>query len=277
MGLTSQLPNIHHYLISFFRQFMLQPPPTDVQGLFISYHYELDTSAWHHSVLHDSASSCKLERIEFCKTKTRKLHEFLILYFSHHTHTSARAAVVVDRAPKNPSQSSAIASPSFSRATPARDRVYVVGQNDSLDACLSSEYGEYHKLCILEYPHSNLNSSMPQPPSAIQLSNLLLVVTGHQPDYNLYEHNCYWFADMVFEASKKLFPGYRERCDVDRHNSRGRYLFNLPTIAKHNLPNICGEYSARWGKSSETVVHRGESARGVTDWQVSLFLDCSYW
>ena len=126
MALTLQLPNIHHHLIAFFRQFMSQPPPTDVKGLFISFReYVVDTFGWH-DMLGDSASLCKLERMVFCKTKNGKRHEFLVLYFSHHTHTSAHAAVVVDRAAKDPSQSSAIVSPSLpsQKATPARDRVH---------------------------------------------------------------------------------------------------------------------------------------------------------
>ena len=139
----------------------------------------------------------------------------------------------------------------------------LVGQDVSIDAYLSNTYGEYHKLCVLEYPRLDLSSSVaqPQPPSAIQLSNLLLVVTEHQPDYNLYEHNCYWFADMVFEASKDLFPGHQERCY--KHEDRGRCRLNLPMFATHNLPSICEEYRR---KSLE--MRRVE--RDVVDRQVSL-------
>ena len=267
MSLTLQLPNIHHHLIAFFRQFMSQPPPTDVQGLFIGFREcVVDTFGWH-DMLRDSANLCKLERIVFCKQKNGKRHEFLVLYFSHHTHTSAQAAVVVDRAVKDPSQSSAIVSPSLSsqQATPACDMVHIVGQGVSLNAYLSKTYGAYHRLCVLKY--SDLTPSMPQPPSAIQISNLLLVVTEHQPDYKLYEHNCYWFADMVFEASKKLFPGHQEQCY--RHDDRGRCRLNLPMFATHNLPDICEEYSRR----SPQMRRVGQD---VVDRQVSLFPDCSY-
>jgi len=231
---------------------MSQPPPTDVQGLFINFRgYEVDTHGWH-VMLRDSysaGSQCKLQRVEFCKTRNGKLHEFLILYFSHYTHASARAAVVVDRIVQHHSQSSAIVSPSLPAigATPARDRVHVVGQNDSLNTWLSNEYGAYCRLCVLDYHRSDLNSSIPQPPSAVQLSTLLLVITEHQPDYNLYEHNCYWFADMVFEASKKLFPGHQELCH--KHGDRGRCRLKLQMLATHNLSNICEEYSVEWGKS----------------------------
>ncbi|KAI9574368.1 hypothetical protein HD554DRAFT_2011044 [Boletus coccyginus] len=259
MGLTSQLPNIHHHLIAFFRQFMSQPPPTDVHGLFISHPgFVLDTCGWH-QMLRDSANSCRLERMEFCKRKNGKLHEFLILYFSHHTHASARAVVIVDRAAKDPSRSSAIVAPSLpsQKTTPALDTVHVVGQNVNFDAYLSNTFGEYDTLCILEYP----KSFIPQPPSAIQLSILLLVVTKHQPDYNLYEHNCYWFADMVFEASKELFPGYRESCY--KHDDRGRCRLNLTMLATHNLRNICKEYSIEWGKACEEERRgREEERRG---------------
>ena len=220
-------------------------------------------------MLRDSASLCKLERMVFCKKNNGKRHEFLVLYFSHHTHTSAHAAVVVDRAAKDPSQSSAIVSPGLpsQKATPAHDRVHVVGQNVSIDTYLSNTYGEYHRLCVLEYTRSDLNSSMPQPPTAIQLSNLLLVVTEHQPDYNLYEHNCYWFADMVFEASKVLFPGHQERCY--KHEDRGQCRLNLPMLATHSLPSICEEYRR---KSLE--MRRVE--RDVVDRQVSLTSHRSY-
>lgn len=266
-----QLPNIHH-LVTFFHQFMSQPPPTDVPGLFIRYRgYGLDTCGWH-NMLRNSAGSCKLEYMEFCKAKKGKLHEFLVLHFSHHAHTSARAAVVVDRAMIDPSQSSAIVSPSLppQRATPAHDSVHVVGQNASLNAYLSDTYGGYHKLCVLKYSQPNPNSSIPQPPSAIQLSTLLLIITEHHPDYNLYEHNCYWFADMVFEASKKLFPGHQEWCY--RHDDRGRCRLNLPMLATHDLPNICKEYSVEWERFRQMC----RVGQDVIDQEVSRFPVCSY-
>jgi len=269
MALTLQLPNIRHQLVAFFRQFMSQPPPTDVEGLFIPGEFLIDTSGWNR-ILGGSASSCKLERIVFCKTQKDKRHEFLVLYFSHHTHTSAHAAVIVDRAAKDPSQSSAIVSPRLpsQMATPASDRVHVVAQGVSIDAYLSSTYGAYHKLCILEYPRSDLDSSTHQPPSAIQLSTLLLVVTKHQPDYNLYEHNCYWFADMVFEASKDLFLGLQEQCH--KHDERGRCRLGLPMLATHSLPSICEEYrkeSLQIRRVERDVVDRQELEQKLAEEQ----------
>lgn len=276
MGLALQLPNIHHHLVALFCSFMSRPPLTDVPGLFILHSgYEVDTRGWR-DMLRDHAGSCKLQRIEFCKTRSDKLHEFLVLYFSHHTHPSTSAVVIVDRAAQESSQTSAIVSPSlpFKKTTPALDKVHVMGQNVSLDAYLSHTYGKYNTLCVLEYPSpSDLDSSTPQPPSAIQLSILLLAVTEHKSDYNLYEHNCYWFADMVFEASKKLFPGHREVCY--KHEDRGRCRLNIAMLASATpaLEAICREYDSEWGRH---VQMRGLGRDGINQ-HVSPLFGCSYY
>ena len=125
----------------------------------------------------------------------------------------------------------------------ALDRVHVMGQGDSLGTYLSRTYGPYDKLCILTYPPSP-QSEPSAIPSAVQLSALLLVVTNHRPDYNLYEYNCYWYAGVIFEACKELFPGHQEECN--KHGDRGKCRLNVPMLAKHSLSDICNAYNAEW-------------------------------
>ncbi|KAF8557870.1 hypothetical protein OG21DRAFT_134867 [Imleria badia] len=257
MGLALQLSNLHHHLAALVWRFMSQPHPAYIPGLFTGSEYRVETRAWH-DILRENASSCKLMRLEFCKTRGEKLHEFLILYFSHPTHTVARAVVVVDRAVKDRSQSSVLVSPCapYQKAVEALDRVHVLGQGDKLDAYLSKTYEQYDKLCILTYTLPD-SEPTPQPPSAIHLSTLLLVVTNHQPNYNLYEYNCYWYANTIFEACKSLFPGYQEDCN--KHGDRGRCRLNVPMCAMHSLPDICREYHVEWKK----VVQRWRVNQGT--------------
>ncbi|KAF8552574.1 hypothetical protein OG21DRAFT_1511299 [Imleria badia] len=265
MGSTLQLFNIHHFLTVLFHRFMSQRP-TYIPGLFGS-EYRVPTRAWH-EILRDDASSCYLMRLEFYKTKGETLHEFLVLHFSHPTHTVARAVAVVDRAVKDRSQSSVIFSPSApsQNTTEAIDRLHVMGQGENLETYLSRTYGKYDKLCTLRYPSAEFDLSSPTlgPPSAIQVSTLLLVATNHQPNYNLYEYNCYWYADTIFEACKKLFPACQEDCY--KHRDRGRCRLNIPMLAKHNLPDICAEYHNEWNK---VVQRRQENQEIMTqqEWE----------
>ncbi|KAF8125956.1 hypothetical protein EV363DRAFT_1072853, partial [Boletus edulis] len=222
--------------------------PVNISGLFLPQYNWFETRAWHGVlILAENASSCQLTHLEFCKTRGEKLHEFLILYFTHPTHPGARAVTVVDRAVKDRSQVSSIVSPSVASQNPtiALDRVHVMGQKDSVASHLSEAYGQYDKLCTLKFTSdaSAQPSATLRPPSAIQLSTLLFVVTKHQPNYNLYEYNCYWFADTIFEACKELFSG-QENCI--KHGNRGRCRLNLPMHATHTLPDICNEYNNKW-------------------------------
>ena len=264
MGITSQRSNFHHHLTALLRWFMSQPPPTYIQGLFASSDCMVDTRTWH-QLLRDDASSCKLTCLEFYKTRVAKLHEFLVLYFSHPTHTGARAVVVVDRTLKDRSQSSAVVSPSIppQKATDAHDRVYVMAQGENLDTYLSRTYGKYDKLCTLRYP-----SAESDPPSAVRVSTLLLVATNHQPNYNLYEYNCYWYADIIFEACKDLFPMCQEECH--KHGDRGRSRLNIPMLAKHSLRDICDEYHHEWNK----VMQRRKTNQEIIAQQVGI--SCGY-
>ena len=96
-GITPRLSNFHHQLTAGFHWFMSRLPPAYIQGLFARLDYMIDIHAWH-EFLRINASSCKLMRLEFYKTKVATFHEFLVLYFSHYTHTTAALAVaVVDR------------------------------------------------------------------------------------------------------------------------------------------------------------------------------------
>lgn len=92
------------------------------------------------------------------------------------------------------------------------------GRNLSQGEILET-YGKYDKL---DGPsaESDPSSLTLGPPSVIQVSTLMLVASIHQPNYNLYEYNCYWYADTIFEACKNLFPLGREECK--KHGDRGR-------------------------------------------------------
>ncbi|KAG6382121.1 hypothetical protein JVT61DRAFT_764 [Boletus reticuloceps] len=243
MGSILQLPNLLHHFTTFFRQFMSQTPP-NIPGLFGHLDYQVETCAWP-LILRDNASLCQLVCMEFCKAKSDKLHEFLVLYFSHsNSAVTARAVAIVDRTVKDRSQLSALASPSLpsQKVTEALDKVHVMGQGNDLKAYLLGTYGEYDTLCVLRYAPST-NSI----PSALQISTLLFVVTSYRQNYNLYEYNCYWYAGTVFEACKDLFPGYKEECM--RHGDRGKCRLKIPMLATSSLPDVHSEYHVEWKHS----------------------------
>ncbi|KAF8430627.1 hypothetical protein L210DRAFT_3561853 [Boletus edulis BED1] len=240
MGSILQLHNLLLHFTTFFRQFMSQTPP-HIPGLFGCLDYQVETCAWP-LILRDNASLCQLVCMEFCKAKNDKLHEFLVLYFSHSNPTvTARAVAIVDRTVKDRSQFSALASPSLpsQKVTEALDKVHVMGQGNNLKAYLLETYGEYDTLCVLKYAPSTGSI-----PSALQISTLLFVVTNYRQNYNLYEYNCYWYAGTIFEACKDLFPGYEEECM--RHGDRGKCRLKIPMLATSSLPDVCSEYHVEW-------------------------------
>ncbi|KAG2071163.1 hypothetical protein BDR04DRAFT_989662, partial [Suillus decipiens] len=159
---------------------------------------------------------CSLDRIEYCKRVDGVKHEFLLFYFRHWTGSSAEAVVCADRTVErgNGSKQSSdiIISPS-SKETAATDRVYLLGSQDSAIQHLDNA-GRYRTLCTLKF-------LPPSAPSALHVAAILCLVHQQAPAYNLYENQCYWYADSVWMSLKRIFPRNEESCRD--HNARNDY------------------------------------------------------
>ncbi|EGN91631.1 hypothetical protein SERLA73DRAFT_192195 [Serpula lacrymans var. lacrymans S7.3] len=247
---------LHNIYSTLFRPPMSRPK--DIVGLFQPGLFgPVGPESWGSILLLvDETSRCYIDRIVFCKCKKDKKHEFLLIHVRRHTITGAQKAfIVVDRAPRAPEGNNAsvqsppasgIASPSVSDTT-ADDRVSTCMENDKEFGNLTAKYKPYATLCELDFLPSVENHL---PPSVRQLSVLLTVVNHHAPLYNLYEHQCYWFANTVFDMLKKLFPNAEEKCTS--HDIRGNY-HGLKFDHRNSIETITEEYDRSWIEACNRV------------------------
>ncbi|KIK32361.1 hypothetical protein CY34DRAFT_814339 [Suillus luteus UH-Slu-Lm8-n1] len=224
--------------------------PTDVPGLFTQGETRLDIAAWRRMLLDsDFPPQCVLEQLKFCKAAKRKQHEFIVLYFRHwDASVPATAVVVVDRAPNTFSNddgystpithSSGVTSPSALQ-TPALDSVFTTPNiGAAIQKYLRTRYGRYEELCTLKFSTTSAR------PSATQISVLLFVISQHAPNYHLYQFQCYWFASTIWEAIKRLFPGYLEAA---WQSGRSR-CHGFKVDKADSVDVVCKEYADEWAR-----------------------------
>ncbi|KAG2046285.1 hypothetical protein BDR06DRAFT_201615 [Suillus hirtellus] len=189
---------------------------------------------------------CSLSRIDYCKCTDGAKHEFLLFYFRHFI-SSAEAVVCADRTVERGNgsrQSSEIVSPS-SKETAASDHALLLGSPEDAVRHLRDKPGRYRKLCTLTFSPSSA-------PSALHVAAVLCLVHQQAPAYNLYEQQCYWYADSVWMSLKKLFPQNQESCKD--HNARTHYCgvaMSRPSSA--TVEAVCAAYPPEWQKTMDKL------------------------
>ncbi|EGO26731.1 hypothetical protein SERLADRAFT_464109 [Serpula lacrymans var. lacrymans S7.9] len=249
---------LHNIYSTLFRPHM--PYPNDIFGIFQEGVIgPMGPESWERQLcLDDRSTNCYIDHIVFCKCKDDKKHEFLLISVCYpDPNITAKALVVVDRSPSAPSPNSsvhtplgsAIVSPSVSD-TPAHDRIVITKEDDKTE--LTKPYKPYRELCTLTFSEScpsNITGNYLSP-SVRQLCILLKVINKHAPLYNLYEHQCYWFANTVFDTLKKLFPNAEEKCSS--HDMRGNY-HGLKFDHRNSIETISEEYDRAWSEACDRV------------------------
>jgi hypothetical protein len=133
-------------------------------------------------------------QVDHYKCRSGKQHEFLLI---HVQHPSSRVAqLCLDRSPK-PSGHASSGNTFFmvsSSRLPAHDRIFVPA--DGTEWNVTQEFGHCRRLRTLTFPTRK--------PSLIEFAILLLVAV--EDDYQLYHRSCYWFAGLMWEVLKLLYP-----------------------------------------------------------------------
>ncbi|KAG2115623.1 hypothetical protein DEU56DRAFT_895932 [Suillus clintonianus] len=229
---------------------LFKKTPSDAQGVFTLGVSKNDVGTWQIIILNNDISSrCQLDRMVYCKCTGDKEHEFLLLHFRHPIQQHAVSILVIDRVPlrtdhtqnnngssKQLRQSSSIVSPPVYPSS-TYDSVFTTPSKGAIQSYLHNTYGPYKKLIDLEFSASAR-------PSAIQVTMLLSALNKHSPLYDLYQHQCYWYAHTVWEALKKLFPDWRE---TTRCQGRSRYL-GLKIEKAHSVEVVCEQYHILWAR-----------------------------
>ncbi|KAG2146813.1 hypothetical protein DEU56DRAFT_978664 [Suillus clintonianus] len=247
-------------LAALFRPFMPEEAPPELPLLFFN-RTDAPTSTavtnWYSGMVNidnpdNRYLTCLLSRIDYCKCKDDPGHEFLVFYFRHWISGSlAEAAVCIDRTvvlDNGSSQSLEIISPSpSSKANAAIDHAHLLGPPDDAVRHLHSQHGRYRTLCTLTF-------SSPSAPSALHVAAILSLVHHQAPSYQLYERQCYWYADSVWISLKKIFVPNQESCND--HSARSRYCGITLGPSPATVQAVCAAFPPEWqrtmGKLTQT-------------------------
>ncbi|KAG2064124.1 hypothetical protein BDR04DRAFT_1110556, partial [Suillus decipiens] len=227
--------SIRGFLAAIFHPIMSSP--CDAPGVFVPNEAQFSVTDWRTVISNNELSKqCQLEKVIYCKCIEGKEHEFLLFHFRHPTQENAEAVLVSDRIPEDRDtnnntdnnnnnnnrnsgssssrrmQSSCIVSPSVG-VTPACDSVFTTPNSIArVPTHLTKIYGKFNQLTELQFTSAR--------PSAEQLSMLLCVMHRHSPAYDLYEHQCYWYAHTIWKVLKKTFP---DSFETDEAAGRSSY------------------------------------------------------
>jgi hypothetical protein len=81
----------------------------------------------------------------------------------------------------------------------------------------------------------------------MQVSVLLCALSKRPSTYDLYQYQCHWYAQTVWEALKRLFPDCHE---TTKSGGRSRYLGVKADKADNvdNVEAVCEEYHTQWAR-----------------------------
>ncbi|KAG1886877.1 uncharacterized protein F5891DRAFT_1224779 [Suillus fuscotomentosus] len=243
-----------HLLAALFRPFMPEAAPPELPHLL--FHSgprpggSVPVTNWYLWMLHDRPDNrylmCLLTHIDYCKCIDGAEHEFLLLYFRHLT-SSAEAVVCADRTVErgNGSTSEIISPSPSSKQTAASDHALLLGSPNDAIRHLRDKPGRYKKLCTLTFSPSSA-------PSVLHVAAILCLVHRQAPAYNLYEKQCFWYADSVWMSLKNIFPQNQESCKD--HNARTHYCgvaISGPSSA--TVEAVCAAYPPEWQKTMDKL------------------------
>lgn len=244
-------------LAALFRPFMPEEAPPELPHLLFQDHNNFSgghlVTNWYRWMVDDHTGPdnhylmCPLDHIDYYKCVDGAKHEFLLFYFRHWTGSSAEAAVCAERTVERghgSRQSSDIISPS-SKETAATDRAFLLGSPDSAIQHLRDKAGRCKKLCTLTF-------LPPSAPSALHVAAILCLVHRQAPAYNLYDSQCYWYADSVWMSLKRIFPQNEESCKD--HNARNHY-YSVGGLGQSSatVEAVCADYPEEWRKTVDKL------------------------
>ena len=64
----------------------------------------------------------------------------------------------------------------------------------------------------------------------LNLAILLTVVSQHAPNYDIWDYQCYWYADMIYQSVKALFEPANEHIELALSKHHQKYLLGSPLL-----------------------------------------------
>jgi hypothetical protein len=173
---------------------------------------------------------CYIRKIIYFKHTKPSFHEFLLAEIIHPFSLQVSLAVI-ERAPKKTDDyaKKRAVSPSISGSVGANDTVRIFGDPDI------SKLSSHNKLAEMTFEHDEL--------PLLNFAILLTVISKHAPNYDVWEYQCYWFADTIYQSVQTLFKPSKEHVEPALSKHRGKFLLGLP-LRKDSVGAIIGEYEA---------------------------------
>jgi hypothetical protein len=225
--------------------FLMAHTRPNIPFLFPDFESKMDVMSWNAIMLDidHTENACHLREVQYFKCREDKQHEFLVIEIEHDK-TKLVARVLVDRAPENPSgnePSSKRPSQMVSSLIPAHDMIRIQGSRSS---SLTRDFIPCDRLATLSFG---------QRPTLLHLTAVLGVVHQHAPYYDLYNHQCYWFADTIWGilSSTCYQPILKPET---KWTKRGKY--SLAPVGKDSLGEIEQEYQDALAKAVSEVQSR---------------------
>jgi hypothetical protein len=189
---------------------------------------------------------CKVTSAFYLKGHDTWEHEALLFQLVHPDDPGRKSFVVAHRTVHSEGgliHSSRIASPSNSPA-PGSERPSSESK-PAFDSVLV-----YHDIKSIYFslrdPDTILAATFSTPPSVLQLSLLLNVVSTSHSIYNLASFQCYWFAKSIWDALHTEFGGRNERNSPRNGTILSGRGMNIELPIRINTHEVLAKYHAQW-------------------------------
>jgi len=213
---------------------MAQCPQPDVPYIFPSDRGHNSHSPDHWLLglksVENETEKCYIQKIIYFKHTRLSFHEFLRIEIIHPFSVQVSLAVVERASRKTDDYAKKRAvSPLISGSVGAHDTVRIFRDPDI------SKPSSHNKLAELTFEHDEL--------PLLNFAILLTVISKHAPNYDVWEYQCYWFADTIYQSVQALFKPSTEHVEPALSKHRGNFLLGLPP-RKDSVRDIIREYEA---------------------------------
>ena len=227
---------------------MAQPHPLDLPYIFPDRDHTHSPDLWLLGLksMDGRAEKGYIHKISYFKDRKPSFHEFILVEIMHPCSVQSSLAIT-ERTPKESDHytSKQALSPSISGRVPAHDTVRLPAGPHI------SKRSSPNKLAELTFEPDKL--------PLLKLAILLTVVSQYAPNYDVWDYQCYWYADTIYQSIKTLFEPANEHIEPALSKHRRKYLLGLP-LPKGSVGPILEEYNMAMEKY-ETEKTTKEKAR----------------
>jgi len=188
---------------------------------------------------------CHIRKITYFKGRKPSYHEYLLVEIVHPNSVQASFAIT-ERAPDKTDDSATkqAVSPSIYGRVAAKDTVQIFGGPGI------SKVSSCNKLAELTFEPNKL--------PLLNLAVLLTVVSKHAQNYDIWDYQCYWYADTIYQSVKTLFEPANEHIEPALSKHRGKYLLRFPA-RKDSVREIIREYEAAMEDDGKEKIRRTDA------------------